>query len=77
MTEANVKAFFRNAPPDASVPATMFKTMSIENMRWHPDKIGFAFGGEWPEDVAMIGRIAILLRATAQQGRKKEQVEIP
>jgi hypothetical protein len=71
VTEANVKVFFHMAPPDASIPAAMFKTMSMENLRWHPDKISLVFGGERPEDVAMIGRIVIQLRATAQHERNK------
>jgi hypothetical protein len=71
VTKANVEVFFENAPPDASVPAKMFKTMSMENFKWHTDKISPVFGGEIPEDIAMICRIVIKLRLTAQQERNE------
>jgi hypothetical protein len=70
VTETNVKEFFSKAPPNASDAADLFKAMSKENLRWHPDKIGVMLG-ETREDVAMIGRVVIRLRATAQYERNK------
>ncbi len=71
MTETNVKEFFSKAPPNASDPADHFKAMSKENLRWHPDKIGLLLEGDQREEVAMIGRVVIRLRAAAQYERNK------
>ena len=44
VTEGSVDIFYREGPPDKS-PAQLFKVITKENLKWHPDKSSKFFAG--------------------------------
>ncbi|KAM0815169.1 hypothetical protein AB5N19_00963 [Seiridium cardinale] len=74
---ANVKLFFRKAPPGDLIKTgeSRFMLMNSENKRWHTDKLMQNFGtemasGEFKETFDTIARVLIQLRQEAQRDRR-------
>ncbi|KAK6083684.1 stress response protein nst1 [Seiridium cupressi] len=74
---ANVKLFFRKAPPGDLINTgeSRFMLMNSENKRWHTDKLMQNFGtemasGEFKETFDTIARVVIQLRQEAQRDRR-------